>query len=476
MSENITEKNKKGIFASPYFVMVVLMLGVFMMGIDAFVFSPALVTIVRDFNTSYDWVSWTLTIYLLVSTAIMPLSGKLSDVFGRKRVFIAGVVFFTAGSLLSSLSWDIYSLIAFRGVQAVGAGVILPAALAAMGSVAPPDKRGKMMGAMMAMSSLAMIVGPNIGGYAIQNFGWRAVFYVNIPIGIIAILLGLMFKESYGNAKHHIDVVGAALLGGGLTTLMLGLVRLETLPFTDVTVFPLFAAGLVLGVLLVLFERRTQEPILDIPLVARGDVLSLNLSIMLAFFGGFCVMNFVASFAQLVLNLGIQDSGTILTPLSIAMFVFGLLGGTVTDRFGVKLTLLLSFPLLIAGLLGMTYFATDSLSLAIVLAVIGMGIGSSLSAFQIALMSVTPGKERGTTMGIMMTFRGIGSVVAPVVGGFYLNMAKTDTISYVRAFNDLFLTTAVAAIIAMVLIVYFVLSTRKASRPATPTPHLEIKQ
>ena len=187
-------------------------------------------------------VAWIATIYMLISTAVMPLAGKLSDIFGRKKIFIAGVLFFTSGSFLSSLSWDIYSLIVFRGIQAIGGGIIMPAALAAMSSAAPPDKLGKTMGAMMSMGALAMIVGPNIGGFFIEHFGWRSVFYINLPIGIMAILLALTFRESYGETKHHIDIVGAAMLGVGLAALVLGLNRLESLPLTDITVFPLFVA------------------------------------------------------------------------------------------------------------------------------------------------------------------------------------------------------------------------------------------
>ena len=134
MSENVTIKTKKSIFTSPYYVMVVLMIGVFMMMLDAYIFSPALATIVKDFHTSYDLVAWISILYMLISTSVMPLAGKLSDLLGRKRIFIVGVLFFTVGSFLSSLSWDIYSLIAFRGIQAIGGGIIMPAALAAMSS------------------------------------------------------------------------------------------------------------------------------------------------------------------------------------------------------------------------------------------------------------------------------------------------------------------------------------------------------
>lgn len=476
MSEHITEKAKKRVFASPYFVMVVLMLGVFMMGLDMYIFSPALVTIVGYFNTSYTWVAWTMTIYLLVSTAIMPLAGKLSDVFGRKRIFIAGVAVFTIGSVLSSLSWNIYSLIIFRAVQAVGAGIILPAALAAMSSSAPPDKLGKTMSGLMAMSTLAMIIGPAIGGYVIQNFGWRVIFYINVPIGILAILLALMIKESYGSVKHHIDVIGASLLAGGLAVFLLGLVRLETLPFTDITVFPLLVAGLLLGILFVQYEKHATEPILDVRLMFRGDILSLNLGFMMLFFCLVGVITYVPSFAQLVLHMGVLDSGALLMPLSISLFIFGLVGGVLVDKFGAKSVLVIWSIIRCIGFAGLTYCVTDSLSLAIMLFVIGVGVGGGTSVFTVALLSRTPGTEKGVSSAILMTFKGIGGIVGPVVGGYFLNQAQMQTETYSQAFSNIFLSTIVATIIGLVLIAYFVISTRKTSKPIASAPQIGVKQ
>ena len=179
MSENTNEiiENKKSLGSSTIFVMIVLALGVFMTAMDAYIFVPALPTIIADLQTSLNWATWTLTTYMLFMTAIMALAGKLSDVFGRKKLYIIGVTTFVIGSITASLSWDIYSLIASMGLQGIGAGIVLPSALSSMNDSAPENQRGKTMGVLMAMSSIATIVGPNIGGFLIQNFGWRTVFH-----------------------------------------------------------------------------------------------------------------------------------------------------------------------------------------------------------------------------------------------------------------------------------------------------------
>ena len=473
MGKNEIAENKTSIFKSPYFVMVVLMLGVFIMALDAFIFAPALVPIVSDFKTSYSMVAWITVIYMLFSTAILPLAGKLSDVFGRKRMYIIGVGLFGLGSFLCSLSWNIYSLIIFRAMQAIGGGIIMPTALAAMGSAAPPDKVGKTMSAIGSMSAIAMILGPNVGGFVIQHFGWRAVFYINIPIAVIAILLALTIQESYGDKNSRIDIIGAVLLGGGLGALLLGLNQLGTLPFTNIAVFPLFAAALLLGALLILYEKRTSEPILDISLVARGDVLSLNLALMASFFGVVCITTYAATFAELVLKMGIQDSGVILTPLSISLLLCSIVGGVLIDKIGTKPIIAAGMALLGIALFGMGYWVTDSISLAIALFLVGAGMGFTLTACQVAMLAITPGKEEGASMGVQNTFRNIGGIVAPIVGGYFLNEALIKTISYTQAFTDLFLISVLTTIAGLVILAYFIIRTHKRGISVTVSPIAE---
>ena len=467
LSENVTVKNKS-LFASPYYVLVVLILGDFMMGLDALVFAPALVPLVKDLHTTYDLAAWITIIYILLSTAVMPLAGKMSDIYGRKRVFIAGICLFTLGSLLSSLSWSVYALIVFRAVQALGGGLIMPTAFAAIGSMAPPDKMGKMMGILGSMSALTMIIGPNIGGFVVEHFGWRAVFYINLPIGVLTILMALAFRENYGNVGQHIDVIGSALLGLGLGSLLLGVNQLGSHPLTDVTVFPLILAALLLGVVLYWYEKRIQEPILDMKLVFRGDILSINLAFMMLFIGLMCTLGFTATFAQVILGLSVQDSGSILTPVSITMFLVSVTGGVLLDRVGFRPMMLAGGVIMAAGLGGMAILVNSSLSLAIDLIIIGIGAGIGIIAFQVALMSVTPGKEKGASMGINATFKGIGMMIAPVAGGYLLNEGMKRTITYGQAFMYLFDVSVLTTIIALGLIMYFIVRSPKTAVLNTP--------
>jgi EmrB/QacA subfamily drug resistance transporter len=464
MSDLTVTENKKSVLRSPYFVMVVLMLGVFMTSLDSFIVSPALPIMVGDLNTSFALVAWSITIFFLLYTAVMPLGGKLSDVFGRKRIYIAGVAIFTIGSLLCSLSWNIYSLIFFRAIQAIGGGLVQPAALSTMNNSAPEDKRGKTMGVLMSMAAVAMVVGPNLGGYFVQHFGWRTVFYINLPIGVLSILLALMFTESYGETKQHIDVIGSGLLVSTLAALLLGLVRLETLPFSDITVFPLIAASVLLAILLVSYEKRTQNPILNIPLLIRGDILSLNLAYMLLSGSLTLIIIYIPSFAQVVLHLNVQDSGTILTPLSVVLMISAVLGGILIDKFGAKPILMISSLATGAAIFGVSLYVSDSLSLAIILALLGLSLGLGLGAFQIIMMSYMPESEKATGSGILGTFENIGGSVGSVIGAFFLADAAKKAITLNQAFSNIFWAGAIIAIIATVLVAYLTIQDyRKAN-------------
>lgn len=457
MTEIIQTDAKKGIRDSAYFVVAILAVGVFMTGLDAYIFVPALPRIVGDLNTSLDWVTWTMTIFMLFYTATMPLGGKLSDVYGRKRVYIAGIVIFMLGSIGSSLSWDIYSLIAFRGLQAIGGGLVLPAAVAALGSMVPENKRGKTMGILMAMSALSMIVGPNIGGYIIQHFGWRMVFYINVPIGILTILGALRLRESFGGAKQHIDFIGAALLASGIATFLLGMVRLQTLPLADNTVYPFFILALVLVVALVLYELRTRAPILNIRLLARGNILSLSiaqLSLSIALMGVFI---YIPSFAQLVLHMNVQDSGSILTPLSVAIMVSAIVGGILQDKFGPKPMLLIGSVIAAVSVFILAVYVNDATSLAFMLILCGAGAGLGMGAFQIIMMSYMPESEKGTGSGILNTFQNIGSTFGSVIGGYFLAKATSQTITINQAFSSIFWFGAAMAIIAIGFVMMLIL-------------------
>jgi EmrB/QacA subfamily drug resistance transporter len=365
-------------------------------------------------------VIWAITIYMLAYTVTMPLAGKIADLYGRKRLYIAGVGLFSIGSLACGLAWDINSLIAFRVVQAIGAGMILPAALSEVSSAVPEKSRGMAMGIMMAINAVAAIIGPNLGGFLVEHFGWRYVFYINPPIGILAIVLALKFTETYGTEKHSIDFVGAGLLGGGLLAFMFGVIRLGDHPLTDITVGPLFILALVLGIALVLWERRVREPIISVPLLARGDILALNLAALAFGVCFFTVVLYIPSYAQTIFSLGVQDSGSILTPLTVSVLVMAILGGKLMDRYGMKPVMLIGAIIMCVGLFALVFLVEDTTSLAIVLLFMGIGVGFCMGSFQTLIISMVPAKLKGSGTGVVNVFMNMGGILGPTISSFFM--------------------------------------------------------
>ena len=423
-------------------------MGVFMMGMDTYIFSPALVTIVKYFNTSFKWVTLTITVYLLFSTAVMPLGGKLADIYGRKRIFVIGIIFFTIGSFLSSLSWDIFSLVMFRAIQAIGGGIILPSALSTMSSYAPKGKQGKTMGALMSAGVMATIIGPNIGGYIIEKFGWRYIFYINIPIGLLAILLAMQFSETCSNSKHKIDIIGAIILGLSLATLLLGLLGLESLPFYSILVFPYFLVTTILVLTFVFYESHISEPLLNLHLLSRKEILSLNIAKYLTFMAVSSTVMFVPTYTQLILHSRIQLSGTLLTPYTATIFVMSIVGGILIDKIGPKLIILVGLLIASLGFLLLSYFATSYLTLVVILMIIAVGWGTSSGAFQVIVLISSPDSDKGTSSAILNTFKGIGGMTTPIIGGYFLTNATNKVYSMNTAFSLLFMTASLLLIIA----------------------------
>ena len=453
MCEFSKTKSKNFIFESPYYKLVVLALGVFMMGMDVYIFSPALVTIVKYFNTSYNWVTWTITVYLLFSTAIMPLGGKLADIYGRKKIFIIGISFFTVGSLLSSLSWNIYSLVVFRAIQAIGGGIIVPSALSAMSSYAPKDKQGKTMGVLMSASVIATIIGPNIGGFLIENFGWRTIFYINIPIGILTIILTLQFSETYSQEKHNIDVFGTILLGLALISMLLGLIGLETLSFYDLQEFPNFVIGILLLLVLIVYENHVSDPLLNLHLLSRKEIFGLNIAFLLTFTATSCTAMFVPSFVQLVLKSGVQVSGTILTPYTVTIFIMSILGGILIDKIGTRSILLIGLLIASIGFFLMANYVSNYTNLILVLLIVAVGWGMSSGAFQVRVLIAAPESEKGSSSAILNTFKGIGGMITPIIGGYFLTNTANKVYTINTAFSAIFMIASVLLLVADLLLI-----------------------
>ncbi|HYT86845.1 MAG TPA: MDR family MFS transporter, partial [Burkholderiales bacterium] len=312
-----------------------LMLGMFLAALDQTIVSTALPTIVGDLG-GLSHLSWVVTSYLLAATVSTPIYGKLGDMYGRKPVFQAAILIFLAGSMLAGLSQTMDQLIGFRALQGIGAGGLMVGAQAIIADIVPPRERGRYMGLIGSVFAVASVAGPLLGGFLVDNLSWRWVFYVNMPVGALAVaIVALRLHLHTPPTRHRIDYLGAGLLTGGVGSLVL----LTTwggnqYAWGSATIVGLAIAGVALLALFVWQERRAAEPLLPLTLFRSSvfDVANaMGFTIGMAMFGAIV---FIPLYLQLVYGASPTSSGLRLLPLMAGLLVAAIASGRAISRIG----------------------------------------------------------------------------------------------------------------------------------------------
>lgn len=393
-----------------------------MFSIDSTIVAVAIPSMTRELHTSLGWIGWTLTAYMLAQTVMMPLSGKLSENFGRMRVFMASVALFTLGSLLCALAPNVYLLILFRVVQAIGGGGFMPSTV---GIVAEefPETRDRMIGLFTSIFPLGGVIGPNLGGLIIEHVSWRAVFMVNVPIGVLVTLALLpRLRRPEHTTRRPVDLLGTALYAGAIVALLSAMTFLGG--DTSFWRTPYFWALIATTVFLLFAfrwqEQRAVEPVIDLKLVTRNPFLAVNIYNFLFGAAAFGFFSFIPYFAVTEFNLTTAESGAILTPRSIAMMAASTITSLFLIRLGYRRPMILGMLGVIASLLllslthnelviGNLHISTFWLMGAEVgIAGIGMGLGAPSS--NNAALDLLPGRAAVIT-GIRGLFRSTGAVM-----------------------------------------------------------------
>jgi EmrB/QacA subfamily drug resistance transporter len=416
-------------FTGPYGFFALAGLSLLMFSIDSTIVAVALPTMTSDLGTTLPWIGWTLTAYTLVQTVVMPLAGKLSDNFGRMRVFLACVLLFTLGSLLCGLAPNVYWLILFRAMQALGGGGFMPSAV---GIVAEqfPKSRDRMVGLFASIFPIGGIIGPNLGGLLVEHVSWRAVFLVNVPIGVgvLAILL-LQAGARLGQApaeQRRIDVGGAVLLAGTIATLLTAM----TLLGNDAELWrtPVFWSLLIGSVMLLIGfawqEVHTPEPVVDLSLVVRNPFLAINIYNFLFGATVFGFSAFIPYFAQVQYGMSPALSGAVLAPRSLVMVGISAAASISLIRWGYRLPMVAGLLFWVAALLLMSQ-GWDGATLggwriepfwllAFEIALSGVGSGLAAPSSNNAALDLLPGRAALIT-GIRGMFRSVGGVLGAAV-------------------------------------------------------------
>ena len=399
-----------------------------MFSIDMTIVSVALRTIVEDLDTSLSLAAWTMTGFMLTQTVVLPLIGKLGERFGQMRVFISCVSIFTLGSLLCGLAPNIMVLIFCRVLQALGGAGFMTSATAIVAREFP-ESRSRMIGLFASILPMGGIVGPNVGGFIIQHLGWREVFLVNVPIGLVAVPLLIWQSRASGllaapkrTSRRPLDLLGSGLFAGAIISILLALTFLGDDPSFVATVpfWGLIASGLVLVVLFVRQERRALEPVIDLSLVTRHPFSVINI---FNFVFGFCVFGcfqFIPYYASVQYGMSPLESGAVLTPRSIAMIVFSTVTSLFIIRLGYRLPIVLGMVGMIVSMLvmgqGWDGFALGPVEvgpfvlLAITVGLSGIAMGLFMPSSNNAALDLLPDRV-GVIASLRQFFRQVGGMM-----------------------------------------------------------------
>ncbi|HEX7197379.1 MAG TPA: MDR family MFS transporter [Candidatus Limnocylindria bacterium] len=398
-----------------------VLLGIFLAALDQTIVGTALPVIVTDLQGN-DVYIWAFTAYLVTATVSGPIYGKLSDLFGRRPLFMIGVVVFLLGSILSGLSQEMWQLIAFRGLQGLGAGALFPIALSIIGDIFAPSERGKYQGFFGAVFGLSSLLGPALGGLITDNFGWQWIFYVNVPIG--AVVLYIIWRTlptvRDRNADRNIDYLGASLFVAALVPVLIGLTNKQFGEWTDPEVGGLIALGLLLGAAFVWAESRAKEPIVPLALFRIRAFTASVLAIFLAAMGFFAAIVFLPRWYQVVAGSSATESGYQILPLLGGLIISAIISGQVVARTGRYKALILGALVVLAGGLFMLTNLRPDTSRPLVwlwMAIAGLGIGPTLAVFTLVVQNSVPIRQLGAATSNITLFQQVGGTVGLAITG-----------------------------------------------------------
>lgn len=397
-----------------------LMVGMFSASISQTLVSPAIPRIVADLG-GLAWYSWLSMIVMLVSAVITPVSGKLSDLFGRRRFYILGLTLFLMGSALSGAAMSFPFLIFARAVQGAGMGILMPLSQTILGALIPPRQRGKYQGYMGAVLGGSQAVGPLIGGWITDVSSWRWLFYVSLPVGLAALLIILRhLNVPETDTSGRIDHAGIATMTVAVTSSLLGISLGGSLGWTSPQVLVLLIVGLGFTVAFLLVERRAAEPILPLRLFRNSVFVTATVGAFFMNMAMFVVLIYVPVYAQGVLRVSATTSGLILIPMNVVLFLTGVVVGNLITRTGhyKEFVAAGSAVQVVGALLIMRFDATSPQPWVLFCtAVLGLGYGMSFQVYVLAVQNATQRRDLGVATSGLQFFRNLGSTLGTAIAG-----------------------------------------------------------
>ncbi|MGW4436018.1 MDR family MFS transporter [Streptomyces sp. NPDC004596] len=414
-------------------VLLALMIAMMLAMLDNMIVGTAMPTIVGELG-GLEHLSWVVTGYTLATAAATPVWGKLGDMFGRKATFLSSIVIFLIGSALSGMAQDMGQLIGFRAVQGLGAGGLMVGVMAIIGDLIPPRERGKYQGMMAGVMALAMIGGPLVGGTITDNWGWRWSFYINLPLGAVALaLVSAVLHLPKKRSKAGIDYLGVVLLTVGITSIVLVTTWGGTeYAWTSARIMELIGIGVAALVGFVFWQTRAAEPVLPLHIFRSGNFTLMS---VIGFITGFVMFGatlFLPLYQQAVQGASATNSGLLLLPMLGAMLVTSMVAGRITTNSGrYKVFPIIGGVLMVVGLylLSLMDTGTTRLTSGIYMAVLGAGMGCLMQITMLVAQNSVEMKDMGVASSSTTLFRTLGSSFGVAVMGALFNHRVQDVMA-----------------------------------------------
>ena len=424
----------------------VAVIGTFMSVLDSSIVNVALPVIATNLGVELAVVQWVVSAYLLVITILLPLFGKFGDMYGRRRIFMLGFSIFTLGSLLCGISSTIWSLVAARVVQALGASMLMANSPAIVSMTFPGKDRGRALGMVGTVVALASMAGPSVGGILVGVFSWQSIFYINLPIGIVAYVLGYFILPT--EEKHQqgtFDFLGAVLFAVGMTGFLVVLIHGQEWGWGSYIVRIISIMTILFLSIFVWHENRIKQPMIELSLFKNWPFLAGNLSGLLSFMAMFSNTMLLPFYLHTILSLSPTEIGLVITPFPLLMAVAAPISGYLSERVSPVLLTSTGLTIMMAGLLYLSTLDAQSVIWQLIIgqAIMGLGTGIFQSPNNNSVLSSVPAEKVGLASGISALMRNVGMVsgIAVAVSIFdnklqqeLLGYTLPDQATYIGAF------------------------------------------
>jgi len=421
----LSEENRR------WWTLAAMCFALFMVMLDNTVVNVALPSIQRTFDASLSSLEWTINAYSLAFAVFLVTGGRLGDIFGRRKVFLIGVVVFAAASATIGFAPTEGWLVASRAVQGLGAALMMPGTLSIITNTFPPAERGRAIGTWAGVSAIALALGPLLGGWLTEDVSWRAIFFINLPVAAVAVVVTLSatHESRDESATREVDIPGIATLTVGLTALVLALVQANAWGWGSAPIIGLFAIAVGGLIAFVTIERRSRAPIVDFDFFRSRSFVGANVVAFAISFGMFAVFFFLALYMQNILGYSPLETGVRFLPSTLVIMVAGPLAGRLADRIGPRTPLVLGLSLVTVSLAWQSRIQVDTSFgfLVVPFILLGLGMGFTMSPMSTAAMNAVDRAKAGVASGTLSMTRMVGGTFGvAALGALVASIGRHD--------------------------------------------------